>query len=58
MPKLGTIKNSRLQGYRRKGLKPPSLHSSPLYDPDPAKSITTGVTTLTSAMLDPIQLVE
>ncbi|MGI9429448.1 MAG: amidohydrolase [Bythopirellula sp.] len=54
MIKLGTVSKARLDGYRDQGIPPPSLHS-PKYYPDPAASITTGVTTFTTAALDLLQ---
>lgn len=54
MIKLGTIDPARLEAYQADGGTAPSLHS-PKYYPDPAASITTGVTTFVTAALELLQ---
>lgn len=54
MIKLGTIDPTRLETYQADGGTAPSLHS-PKYYPDPAASITTGVTTFVTAALELLQ---
>jgi amidohydrolase len=51
MFRLGTIEPKRLTGLTRGGMQPPSLHS-PLYYPDPAETLATGVTTMSAVALD------
>lgn len=48
---LGTVDSERLAGYTRVGQKPPSLHSA-LYYPDAEPTIQTGITSMSSAVLD------
>jgi len=48
---LGTVDAKRLAGYERVGQPSPGLHS-PLYYPDAEPSIETGVTAMTSVLLD------
>lgn len=49
MFRLGTIPSARIAESERDGSPPPSLHS-PLYFPDPAPSIATGVRAMTAAV--------
>ncbi|NOY43666.1 MAG: amidohydrolase [Planctomycetes bacterium] len=51
MLKLGAVNQSRLDEYKQQGTMPPSLHSPKFY-PDPAETITTGVTTFVTAVLE------
>jgi amidohydrolase len=51
MFRLGTIEPKRLAGLTRGGMPPPSLHS-PLYYPDPAETLATGVTVMSAVALD------
>ncbi|MEM9353835.1 MAG: amidohydrolase [Planctomycetota bacterium] len=51
MLRLGTIEKSRLEKLTVGGAQPPSLHS-PLYYPDAAPSIETGVKTLVAVALE------
>ncbi len=51
MFQLGSVEAQRLAGFKRLGQSPPSLHS-PVYYPDAEPTITTGVTAMTSAVLD------
>lgn len=51
MLKLGTVSQSRLDGFAAEGIPAPSLHS-PKYFPDPEPSISTGVTTLVTAAIE------
>jgi len=51
MIKLGAVSQERLDAYKKAGVPPPSLHSPKFY-PDPAATISTGVTTLVSAALE------
>ncbi|MBS0211398.1 MAG: amidohydrolase [Planctomycetes bacterium] len=48
---IGTIDPPRLAGYQRPGMTAPSLHS-PRYYPDAEPSIVTGVSAMTSAVLE------
>ncbi len=54
MLKLGAVSQSRLDEFKQQGVEPPSLHSPKFY-PDPAATITTGVTTFVSAVLELLQ---
>jgi len=54
MFKLGAVSQARLDQFRETGAPPPSLHSPKFY-PDPAATITTGVTALATAALDLLQ---
>ena len=51
MYRLGSIDPKRLKRYETLGQKPPSLHS-PLYYPDVKMTLRTGVTTMSSAVLE------
>lgn len=51
MFKLGAVSQDRLDAFKSAGTPPPSLHSPKFY-PDPAATITTGVTTLVTAALE------
>lgn len=51
MYRLGTINERRLMQYRMAGRTPPSLHS-PLYYPDFEGSLTTGIATMSAAVLE------
>jgi amidohydrolase len=51
MFRLGSVESHRLAGLKRGGHEPPSLHSS-LYYPDPEKTLVTGITAMTAAVLD------
>ena len=48
---LGTIDQERMDGLKRVGQQPPSLHS-PLYYPTADESLETGVTAMASAVLE------
>jgi hypothetical protein len=50
MFRLGTIPPERAAAARETGEEPPSLHS-PLYQPDPAPSLRTGVRAMTAAVV-------
>ena len=54
MLKLGAVSQARLDAYKQAGSPPPSLHSPKFY-PDPADTISTGVTTLATAALELLQ---
>lgn len=49
MYRLGTVHPRRLAGFTERKLEPPSLHS-PIYFPDPAESLNTGIVTMVSAV--------
>ncbi|GIW96670.1 MAG: hippurate hydrolase [Pirellulaceae bacterium] len=51
MYRLGVVAPDRLQGYRQRGLQPPSLHSPQFY-PDAEPALRTGMKTMTAAVLD------
>lgn len=51
MFQVGTISPARMKRFKELGVDPPSLHS-PLYFPDPAESLETGVTAMSAAALD------
>lgn len=51
MFQLGSVDAKRLEGYKRVGQDPPSLHSA-LYYPDAEPTIETGVTAMSAAALD------
>ncbi|MEX2560372.1 MAG: amidohydrolase [Pirellulales bacterium] len=51
MFRLGAVDAQRLEGYRRAGSQPPSLHS-PVFYPDAEPAIVTGVTAMASAALE------
>jgi hippurate hydrolase len=51
MFRLGSVNPDRLTELKKGGKQPPSLHS-PFYYPDARESITTGVTTMSAALLD------
>ena len=51
MFRLGSVDAARLEGYTKQGQEPPSLHS-PIYYPDPPRTLATGVTAMSSAVLD------
>ena len=48
---LGAVDSDRLAGYTRVGQKPPSLHSA-LFYPDAEPTLQTGITAMSSAVLD------
>ena len=51
MFRLGSVNADRLQDMKKDGKTPPSLHS-PFYYPDAGESITTGVTSMSAAVID------
>ena len=51
---LGTVTPERVAEFEAKGADLPGLHS-PFYYPDKKKSIKTGVTVMTSAIIDLIE---
>ncbi len=51
MFRVGSVDAGRLEGYAARGEEPPSLHS-PLYYPDPAETLATGITAMCAAVLD------
>jgi hippurate hydrolase len=51
MFRLGSVEPTRLAGYKRVGTTGPSLHSAHYY-PDAAEALTTGVTVMSSVVLD------
>lgn len=51
MFRLGSVAPERLRTFRESGEQPPGLHS-PLYYPDPQETLTTGVTAMSSAVLE------
>jgi hippurate hydrolase len=51
MFRLGSVEPTRLAGYKRLGTTGPSLHSAHYY-PDAAEALTTGVTVMSSVVLD------
>ncbi len=48
---LGGVSQQRLDDYQAAGEKPPSLHS-PLFYPDAEATLVTGVSTMSSAVLE------
>lgn len=51
MFRVGSVEPQRLAGLKRGGQEPPSLHSA-IYYPDPDKTLLTGITAMTAAVLD------
>ena len=51
MYRLGAVDSKRLQKYEELKQSPPSLHS-PIFYPDPELTLTTGVTTMSAAVLE------
>ncbi len=51
MFRLGSVGPGRLEAYRHRGERPPSLHS-PFYYPDPEPTLLTGVTVSGAAVLE------
>ena len=51
MYRLGVVDARRLQRYKQLGQLPPSLHS-PLFYPDVDQALTTGVITMSDAVLE------
>jgi hippurate hydrolase len=51
MYRLGSVEQPRLDRFQQLGVDPPTLHS-PLYYPEPRETLTVGVTTMASAVLD------
>jgi hippurate hydrolase len=51
MYRLGAVEADRLQSYVGRGLIPPSLHSPQFY-PEPELTLTTGVVTMSNAVLE------
>ena len=51
MFRLGSVDAKRLNGFVRRGLQPPSLHS-PLYYPDAEQTLTTGIIATSHALLE------
>jgi len=51
MFRIGTVTNERIAEFSKAGKPLPSLHS-PEYFPEPGKSISTGVTAMTAALLE------
>jgi hippurate hydrolase len=51
MFRLGSVEPVRLAGLKRGGLEPPSLHSA-IYYPDAEKTLVTGITAMSAAVLE------
>jgi hippurate hydrolase len=51
MYRLGTVDAKRLASFTERKLEPPSLHS-PIYYPDATDTLTTGVRTMTAAVME------
>jgi metal-dependent amidase/aminoacylase/carboxypeptidase family protein len=51
MFRLGSVDASRLERFQQLGQQPPSLHSA-LYYPDAEETLATGVTVMSSAVLE------
>jgi hippurate hydrolase len=51
MFRLGSVTAARLDGYRTRGERPPSLHSA-VYYPDAEPTLETGVVAMTAAALE------
>ena len=51
MYRLGAVDSRRLERFQQLGQKPPSLHS-PVFYPDVEEALTTGVATMSAAVLE------